>query len=85
MRRQLRWAATLANPFGALTRLWDERNIRRLSRHLHCSIGDAREIYVRARRDGFGSAHAAVLGGRRDPGAGQRVAQQARVRGNRQT
>jgi hypothetical protein len=62
MRRFLRWPATLARPFRALTAARDERNIRRLGRHVGCSIDDARELYRLSRRDGYGAAHEAVFG-----------------------
>ena len=53
--------AILALPLRALATAYDERNIRRLARRLHCSMDEAREVYRLARRDGFGAAHDAVL------------------------
>jgi hypothetical protein len=60
--RLLRWPATLARPFRALAAARDERNIRRLGRHVGCSMDDARELYRLSRRDGYGAAHEAVFG-----------------------
>jgi hypothetical protein len=40
----------------------DEANIRRLARHLGCPVETARQVYVLARRDGYGAAHQAVFG-----------------------
>jgi hypothetical protein len=40
----------------------DEANIRRLASHLDCPIETARQVYVLARRDGYGAAHQAVFG-----------------------
>jgi hypothetical protein len=62
MRRAPRVHAVLALPFRALSVAYDERNIRRLARRLGCTRDQAREIYRRARQEGFGAAHDAVLG-----------------------
>jgi hypothetical protein len=54
--------AFLALPFRALAVAYDERNIRRLARRLGCTRDQAREVYLRAREEGFGAAHSTVLG-----------------------
>jgi len=54
------WSWTM----GRLGVMRDEANIRRLARHEHCSIEDARRLYELARVEGYGAAHRAVFGSR---------------------
>lgn len=61
MRRLLRWPVALAIPFRVVAAVNDERNARRLARHLDCTMGEARTLYRLARRDGYGAAYDAVF------------------------
>lgn len=61
MRRLLRWSSALAVPFRMLGAIGDERNARRLARHLNVPLPEARTLYRLARRDGYGAAHDAVF------------------------
>ena len=63
MRRLLRWPSALAAPFRMLGAISDERNARRLAKHLHCSLPEARMLYRHARREGYGAAHDAMFPG----------------------
>lgn len=60
MRRLLRWPARLS-PLRLLAAISDERNARRLARHIGSSLADARTVYRLARRDGYGAAYDAVF------------------------
>lgn len=61
MRRLLRWSSALAFPFRMLGVIGDERNARRLARHLNVPLPEARTLYRVARRDGFGAAYETVF------------------------
>lgn len=60
MRRFPRLPARLS-PLRLLAAISDERNARRLARHLGCSLADARTVYRLARRDGYGAAYETVF------------------------
>jgi hypothetical protein len=68
MRHLFRLVATLGIAYEAVRLGRDETNIRRLARHLGCSLADARRLYQLSRQDGYGSAYATVFGDSR-PGA----------------
>jgi len=62
MRHLFRLVATLGIAYQAVRLGRDETNVRRLARHLGCSLADARRLYQLSRRDGYGSAYATVFG-----------------------